>query len=98
MFTAQVDLPTPPFPAPTEMMFLTPLTCCFCGTSPVRETCASHLICAFGEPGSVASAASLSSWILFFNGQAGLVRTPRIPIVFTYATASFLDFLRSFTY
>src|SRR5260370_2963210 len=87
MFTAQVDLPTPPFPAPTEIIFLTPCTCCFCGTPPVRETCASHLICAFGEPGSVASAASMSSWILFFNGQAGVLSTTPLPIVCPLNTA-----------
>src|ERR1700730_8275863 len=88
MFTAQVDLPTPPLPAPTEIMFLTPSTCCFCGTPPVRETCASHLISAFGEPGSTASAASMSSWILFFSGQAGVVRTTRMAIVCGSTTAT----------
>src|SRR5205823_8512195 len=88
MFTAQVDLPTPPLPAPTERIFLTPGTCCFCGTPPVRETCASHLICAFGEPGRVASAASMSSWILFLSGHAGVVSTTRMPIVAASTTAT----------
>src|SRR5437773_3330219 len=88
MFTAQVDLPTPPFPAPTERIFLTPGTCCFCGRPPVRETCASHLICALGEPGRVASAASMSSWILFLSGHAGVVSTTRMPIVAASTTAT----------
>src|SRR6266513_347001 len=88
MFTAQVDLPTPPFPAPTERIFFTPGTCCFCGTPPVRETCASHVICALGEPGRVASAASMSSWILFLSGHAGVVSTTRMPIVAASTTAT----------
>src|SRR5207302_801053 len=83
------------FPAPTETMFLTPWTSCRCGMFPVRETWASHLICALGDPGSVASAASMSSWILFFRGQAGVVSTTRIPIVWASITATSWIILRS---
>ncbi len=70
-FTATVLLPTPPFPAPTRMMFFTP------GSIPAAcgwpRTCALHESSSPFTPGTALSAASASAWIFAFSGQAGVV-------------------------
>src|SRR3990172_9599473 len=73
-FTATVVLPTPPLPAPTAMMFLTPGTGALL-RSPVTaaRTCAVISMSTAATPERAATTARACSFILSFMGQAGVV-------------------------
>ncbi len=73
-FTETVVLPTPPFPAPTAMTFLTPGS----GWRPVSGTdadCTRAVICTVMSvtPATPCTAATACSRIWSFTGQAGVV-------------------------
>ena len=72
--TATVVLPTPPFPAPTAMMFFTPATGVLAAsTFDVERTCAVISISTAVTPGMAATACRACSRIWSFTGQAGVV-------------------------
>src|SRR5262245_24984412 len=73
IFTAIVDLPTPPFPLPTARILRTPessvlSSCGACRTSAVILTSTAS------TPGKLFTRATASSRILSFTGHAGVVR------------------------
>src|SRR6266540_2617603 len=71
-FTAIVLLPTPPFPAPTRMMFFTPGVSCDCATPGAERTWAPQATSTRRKP--AASRAPFTSLpMVSLSGQAGVV-------------------------